>query len=60
MVPNKSVESADSEITTIPVTCDSGWTACWKQRTLPEKLLLSAIAIIFIGKFIRFHPIIEI
>ena len=48
---NKSVdiETADSEITTTPGTCPSGWTACWNQRTLPEKLLLSAIAIIFIG-----------
>ena len=48
---NKSVdiETADSEIKTTPGTCPSGWTACWNQRTLPEKLLLSAIAIIFIG-----------
>ncbi len=28
----------------------AGWTACWNQRTLPEKLLFSVILFIFIGK----------
>lgn len=61
MTPNKSVENADSEIeTAIPGTCDSGWTACWKQRTLPEKLLLSAISIIFIGFFVAMIVLVEI
>jgi hypothetical protein len=54
MTSNKSVdiETTDSKITTVPGNCNSGWMACWNQRTLPEKLLLTAIAVIFIGKFI--------
>lgn len=51
MTSNKSVdiETTDSEIATVPGNCNSGWMACWNQRTLPEKLLLTAIAVIFIG-----------
>lgn len=51
MIPNKSVDiETDSQTVVSGVPCQTGWTACWKQRTLPEKLLLSAILVIFIGK----------
>ena len=51
MTSNKAmdVEPTNSDITPAPGTCSSGWAACWKQRTLPEKILLSLIAVIFIG-----------
>ena len=29
--------------------CLNGWLSCWKQRTVPEKMLFSIIVVIFIG-----------
>ena len=54
MLPNKSVDIETTDSESAVVTGVKGWTACWNQRTLPEKFLLSAVAVIFLGMLIAY------
>ena len=58
---NKSV-SEDSVVASSSASSSisGGWAACWKQRTLPEKLLFSVILVILVGFIVSMIVLVEI